>query len=122
IAAATASPVLLSEPCSVPNALRVTAERLDQERVTVVGGTAAVCSAVEAMLGGHPLRFLSDYAALGERDVLTPTWRGEQEPQHGQGGSAQPDRIRLTNDVPGDARKPPGPVLRVELPPYESAE
>jgi putative cell wall-binding protein len=122
IAASTAAPVLLSEPCSVPNALRVAAERLDQDRMTVVGGTAAVCSAVEASLSGHPLRFLSDYTALGERDALTPTWRGEQEPQAGRGGAAQPDRIRLTNDVPGDGTKPPGPVLRVELRPYESSD
>jgi putative cell wall-binding protein len=122
IAAATSAPVLLSEPCSVPNALRVTAERLDESRVTVVGGTAAVCSAVEASLGGHPLRFLPDYVALGASDVVTPAWHAEQEPQAGRGGAAQPDRIRLTNDVPGDGTKPPGPVLRVELRPYESAE
>jgi hypothetical protein len=121
IAAGSGVPVLLSDTCTMVDSLQRVTSTVDDAHTTVVGGTAAVCSAIASQITGRSLLFLTDYALQGAGNTVTPMWRAEQEPQQGRGGPVATDRISLTNDVPGDGPKPAGPVLRVELRPYESA-
>ena len=114
LAVTTRRPMLLTEPCAIPAPVEAVLARSNVERNTVVGGTSAVCSAAAARVTGRQLLFQTDYASRGATDVLTPTWRAEQEPA--------PDRMRLVTDVPDGGRKPAGPVLRVELRRFESSE
>jgi putative cell wall-binding protein len=44
------APVLLVDPANVPAPIAVELERLDPERLVVLGGTAAVSAAVEEAL------------------------------------------------------------------------
>lgn len=114
LAVSTRRPMLLTEPCTIPEPVEAVLARSNVSRNTVVGGTSAVCSSTAARVTGRQLLFQNDYASRGATDTLTPTWQAEQEPA--------PDRMRLVTDVPGDGRKPAGPVLRVELRRFESSE